>query len=102
MSDTSRYVIGILIVIGGFGIVLGGMHMLFGPWASGVPEGPKGALTYSLPMEITPSCPKGREVIYPIVQVNTNWETGNQNVRYSWQCTSVKDGSDTYRVETEL
>ncbi len=59
----------------------------------------RGALTFSNPMEIQPTCPPDREVIYPMVSVTTIWDTEEQTVSYSWQCTKFDNGNDTYRVE---
>ena len=63
---------------------------------------PKGGLTWSIPFKEKPICPEGREIIYQEVTVNTTWETGKQEVEYSWQCTKNGTTGDTYRVSKKL
>lgn len=45
-------------------------------------------------------CPAGRYVNDRQIEVQTNWETQEQSIKYSWECTSYSsiDGKDSYRT----
>lgn len=58
----------------------------------------RGALTYGVAMTEKPMCPKDRQVIIEMISVNTVWDTEEQTIEYSWQCTKNNSLSDTYRV----
>jgi hypothetical protein len=60
----------------------------------------RGGLTLSSPFEDVAKCPKDRYIIYKEISASTSWDTQEQTVEYSWQCTKYGsvDGHDTYRT----
>lgn len=64
----------------------------------------RGALTLGTQFEDTSTCPKDRYIIYKDISVNTVWDTQEQSIEFSWQCTKYGsvDGHDTYRVKKVL
>jgi hypothetical protein len=68
----------------------------------GCASGPKGALTFAVPFETATVCPEGRHVIYEQISVTTIWETQDQDVEYSYQCTKNGTTDDTFRVHRYL
>ena len=58
----------------------------------------RGSLTFGVPLKMKAACPIGRYIIYPSIEVTTDWDESTQTVEYSWQCTKYGSLSDTYRI----